>query len=127
MGKEYPGGREGLWVVSVDDGSERLLYEFLPTYSGPPVWSPDGNYIAFDCCEREETDVWIVPAGGGEAMQLSSLPGKEVMLSWSPDSRAIVFTHADDGNRSVYIVAIDGTDMWRPIEFGMSGYGNWSP
>ncbi|MDP6823253.1 MAG: S9 family peptidase [Dehalococcoidia bacterium] len=63
--------------------------------SGPgdsfPKWSPGGGLIAF---MREDDDgrnqVWVIPANGGEAWQITTRIRGVVDYAWSPDSSRIV-------------------------------------
>jgi dipeptidyl aminopeptidase/acylaminoacyl peptidase len=60
-----------------------------------PVYSPNGREIAFVSRRHEENpQVWILPADGGEAWQLTHLQGGPVhRIQWSPDGRALLFQH----------------------------------
>jgi Tol biopolymer transport system component len=67
-----------------------------PARDWHPTWSPDGTQIAF-MSDRNTTsqDIWIVPATGGQAVQL---PGEIVTLTmdapaWSPNGDVIAFHH----------------------------------
>lgn len=51
-----------------------------------PAWSPDGQRIAFT--SKIRGGIWVIPANGGEARQLSEFGSRP---AWSPDSRTIVF------------------------------------
>ena len=59
---------------------------------GTPRFSPDGQSLAFirsDADGRQQ--LWMIPAFGGEGLQLTSVPGGVTEPAWSPDSRSIVF------------------------------------
>lgn len=79
-----------------------------------PVPSPDGRWIAYvvgvpDVPEnRINTDVWVVPAGGGEARQLTRGPRHDRHPSWSPDSRWLTFESNRDGEFQIYTLRLDG-------------------
>jgi dipeptidyl aminopeptidase/acylaminoacyl peptidase len=60
------------------------------------AWSPDGKQIAF-LSDREKTEqlqIYIAPAAGGPARQVTHLKGLLDDLRWSPDGRqlAVLFT-----------------------------------
>ena len=59
-----------------------------------PRWSPDGSRLAF--LRREEASappqVWLLPAGGGEATPLSTLRGGVAELGWAPDGATLFCT-----------------------------------
>ena len=39
---------------------------------------PDGNLIAFKSAKAGTYDIWTVPTAGGEPMQLTAMPGREM-------------------------------------------------
>ncbi len=124
------GGPQGVWVMDADGTHQRLVAE-LPQMAEfeAPAWSPDGRRLAF--ARRTEggmSQVWVVPVGGGEPVQVSSLRGASHGISWSPDSHALTFSVAVDEIDTQYVAAADGSDTYRLTPEGVSaGYGQWSP
>lgn len=71
--------------------------------SGPyddsaPRWDPDGTKILFvsnrssDPDSNTNTDLFIVPAEGGELKKLTTNEGSDETPQWSPDGKWIVYT-----------------------------------
>lgn len=57
-----------------------------------PRWSPDGRRLAFVSGRGGKAQVWLLPAGGGEAEPLTAVPGGVVSPPvWSPDGRRVAF------------------------------------
>ena len=67
-----------------------------------PRFSPDGRWIAYTASTQGNRDVYVMPAGGGEARRLTyhsdiqaHAPDRwgpdNMVLTWTPDSRKIVF------------------------------------
>jgi len=52
-----------------------------------PSWSPDGSQLAFTLYGS----VWVMPASGGEARQVTSGPGYHAHPSWSPKGDRIAY------------------------------------
>jgi len=64
----------------------------IPLTSGEkdssPRWSPDGQYLSFS----RGGQVWLLPANGGEAWQLTKHKGCSGPAVWSPDSKRIALS-----------------------------------
>ncbi len=122
-----PGAPAGLWVVNLADNKEQQIVDFtdwLP--SDAPVWSPDGKLLAFDYGNKDDTNVWVVPAQGGKPVQISKLPGGEKHISWSPDSKAFVFTNFQQDLLTLYLAQPDHADPKPIFETNGNGFGNWA-
>ena len=61
------------------------------TADAAPAWSPDGTRIAFLRADGGPAQLWLLPAGGGEPEQLTSLPLGAGAPVWSPDGTKIAF------------------------------------
>jgi dipeptidyl aminopeptidase/acylaminoacyl peptidase len=66
-------GRSDLWLVDAAGGSPRRLTSSEENDTAPD-WSPDGAGIYFLSARSGSTQVWYLPAAGGEALQVTSLP-----------------------------------------------------
>jgi dipeptidyl aminopeptidase/acylaminoacyl peptidase len=88
-----------LWRVGYD-GQDRTQLTATPEHSEwAPAWSPDGRWLAFlaDRGEDEDavTQVWVMPARGGEARPLTTVAQGVTDFAWSPDSRRLALIIAD--------------------------------
>jgi dipeptidyl aminopeptidase/acylaminoacyl peptidase len=84
-----------LWRVGADGTAAHRLT------AGPadsaPAYSPDGTQIAFlRATEGSAPQIWLLPAAGGEAEQLTTLPLGAGAPVWSPDGARIAFSAAVD-------------------------------
>lgn len=79
-----------------------------PVTTGPwaPAWSPDAREIVFSM----QGSLWKVPAGGGEAVQVTSGPHYDSEPSWSPDGTQIAFTRDTGKVIEIWLVNADGSD-----------------
>lgn len=79
-------------------------------YAATPLWlrdvriSPDGKQIAF----TYKGDIFTVPATGGQATRLTSLPSYESHPIWSPDGKLIAFASDRNGGSDVFIMPASG-------------------
>lgn len=80
------------------------------TVTTRPLWmrdvqiSPDGSSIAF----TYKGDIWVVPAAGGMARQLTATDTYETTPIWSPDSKSIAFSSDRHGNFDIFVVDAQG-------------------
>lgn len=65
-----------------------------------PALSPDGKEIAF----VSGSDIWTVPAGGGEAHLLISDPAEDTRPLYSPDGTRLAFMSTRTGGGDVYVL-----------------------
>ena len=88
------GGGWQLFVTNADGSALKTLTSFDGYGDRWPVWSPDGEMVAFHRCCRddglggEEADIWLVDRDGGDERRLVH----GFAPAWSPDGSQIVFT-----------------------------------
>jgi len=62
-----------------------------------PIWSPDGQQIAFTRW-REPRGVWVLDVAGGSASERRVFDWSETRWpSWSPDGQELLFSHQKGG------------------------------
>ncbi|HKR13558.1 MAG TPA: S41 family peptidase [Pyrinomonadaceae bacterium] len=78
-------------------------------------FSPDGKWIAFSSDREGNLDVYLMPATGGAAKQLTNHSGNDTVLGWSADSKAIVFSanRGEDFTAQLYLVSTEGGMPWK--------------
>ncbi|MHB8054970.1 MAG: S41 family peptidase, partial [Candidatus Aminicenantales bacterium] len=57
-----------------------------------PVWSPDGNSVAFASDRYGNFDVFVMPSSGGEALRLTYHSGNEIPSGFTADGQRVLFT-----------------------------------
>ena len=88
-----------LWIADVATG-ERHPLTTTGHSCNPAEWSPDGKWIAFVSdrpgslpkSPAEKRQLWIMPADGGEAQQLTKMEKGVGGFEWSPDSTRIAIS-----------------------------------
>ena len=71
-------------------------------YLRQPSLSPEGSKIAF--CYAG--DVWIVPAGGGEASRITSHASDDSQPIFSPDGTQLAFASQRTGGGNIYTISL---------------------
>jgi tricorn protease len=78
-------------------------------------FSPDGKWIAFSSDREGNLDVYLMPATGGTAKQLTNHSSNDTVLGWSADSKAIIFSanRGEDFMPQLYLVSTEGGMPWK--------------
>jgi tricorn protease len=79
-----------LWTVP-SIGGEAVQLTSHPAHDYRPVWSPDGESIAFASDRYGSFQLFIVPARGGEPKRLTFHSADETPFAFTPDGRHLVF------------------------------------
>jgi dipeptidyl aminopeptidase/acylaminoacyl peptidase len=88
-----------LWIANAD-GSERHLLTVRAGSSSSAAWSADGKWIAF-VSDRPgalkdspggKRQIYVMPADGGDAQQITKMENGVNGWEWVPDSKRIVFS-----------------------------------
>ncbi len=129
-----------IWSVSKAGGEAVRLTSAAGEDMFPRV-SPDGRWIAYTEASKAGTDVWVIPAAGGQARRLTYHPTVEagtggrhgpdnMVVTWTPDSRFVVYlTKRNQWNswvQEMYKVPVaGGLPSPMPIDsyIGLATYG----
>lgn len=94
--------RRHLFVVTVNNSEIRQLTDG-DWNDNDPVWSPDGQHIAFTSARHADwdydnaVDIWLISALGGDPIQLTDTAGPLSTPEFSPDGTQLAYL----GNRFV--------------------------
>src|SRR5512140_2355938 len=82
-----------------------------------PRWSPDGQTVVFSSDRGGSTDIWTVPASGGEPKRLTVEAGRDEQPDWSPNGDRIVFVSDRGGRPDLWILTLS-TGTASPVTSG---------
>lgn len=77
-----------------------------------PVWSADGQKIAYSDGTSEQYDIWTMNADGSERTRLTQ-NYRSYGPAWSPDGAKIAFVSDHESGYHVYVVNADGSGQQR--------------
>ncbi|MDW5266330.1 MULTISPECIES: S9 family peptidase [Acidobacteriaceae] len=121
-----PDGKTVAWSVETSDGSQihltdigspsndtilRTEAEATDCSNEAPIWSPDGQWLAFDstCAAKEDKpdqeQIFVWSKKTGQCRQLTHVTGEIDMPAWSPDGRSIGFLFVENATRNAGALA----------------------
>ncbi len=85
-------GLTDLWLWSADGKIERALTT-NPASDSSPVFSPDGQSLAFVSQRNGDTapQLYVMPLAGGEATRVTNVPTGVAQPMWFPDGKRLAF------------------------------------
>jgi dipeptidyl aminopeptidase/acylaminoacyl peptidase len=129
QGGQSRAGETGQRPLAVDD-------LFALKGVGDPQLSPDGKWIAYTVGstnpkeERSESQVWMIPTGGGEAIPMTAKGTSAGRPRWSPDGKYLAFTTSRGENARTQVWTLDrrGGEAQQLTEVpqGVQSF-DWSP
>jgi dipeptidyl aminopeptidase/acylaminoacyl peptidase len=101
---------------------------------GDPQLSPKGDLVAFTITDMDKaankgtTQIYLVPASGGEMRQLTNDEHSSTTPRWSPDGDKLAFISARDGESQIWTIDVSSGTL-KKITTISTGAGDpvWSP
>ncbi|MGH8318216.1 MAG: S41 family peptidase [Steroidobacteraceae bacterium] len=81
---------DSLWSVNRQGGVANRLTSGMQQDSSP-IFSPDGQHLAFTRNDRGNSDVYVMPADGGQARRLTWYPGPDITVGWTNGGKKVLF------------------------------------
>ena len=104
------GPTDEIYVMDADGGNPQRLTNNR-RYDWNPVWSPDGERIAFQSDRKgdlQNFEIYVMDADGGNEQRLTENRHDDDWPSWSPHGKRIAFYSLRDGNAEIYVMDADG-------------------
>src|SRR5918995_6590550 len=129
----YSGERPYLAVMNADGSEQRRLGDvsLIRRLTGTtakeeqPVWSPDGQKIAFS--SEDEGEIYAMKADGSGRTRLTDTQGYDHWPpTWSPDGTRIAFSTENRKGSKIYVMNSDGSGLTGLTEdLGEDFYPAW--
>ncbi|HEX5354558.1 MAG TPA: hypothetical protein VFW60_10815, partial [Rhodanobacteraceae bacterium] len=117
-----------LWEVPRNGGQAHVIASGMDLLSGP-IFSPDGSEIAFTGTYDHNTDVYVIPAAGGQPKRLTFHPGPDVAVGWTRDGKSVLFRshrYSSSDPDQLYTARVTG-GLPTQLPLSMAESGSYSP
>ncbi len=81
---------DDLWQVGLNKGRAQRLTNSQGRISSP-LFSPDGQWLAYCGQDEGDADIYTIPASGGASQRITYLNTPMRVVAWSPDGTQIIF------------------------------------
>ena len=129
-----------LYTVSASGGTARRLTSH-PGFEMFPRFSPDGTQVAFTAQYDGNTEVFVVPADGGEPRRLTftatlgrdevsdRMGPNNIVMGWTPDGKNVLFRSRmqsfNDFTGQLFTVPVEG-GLAEPLPLPRGGFASYS-
>ena len=105
------------------DGSDKRNLTPGPGEEFSAAWAPDGQRIIYSSrnpkakaglnplTKHNTSELYILNLKDEESKRITQNPDLDVLPHWSPDGKKIAFTTCAAGNREIFIMNSDGTNV----------------
>lgn len=96
-------------LISIADGSLRVIKSLGKLGPSKISLSPDGRYIVYDLPAQEEAaqkDIFLLSVDGSYETPLIKHPADDLLVGWTPDGRNILFISDRSGSFDLWAVRV---------------------
>lgn len=112
-----------LWRVERSGGKAIRLTSGTGTETSP-LFSPDGNWIAFTGQYDGNTDAFVIPANGGVPKRITYHPNSDSVIGWTNDGQSLVFLSTRTSGMplpKMFTIPVSGNGLPLELPFPMAG------
>ncbi|HBE40592.1 MAG TPA: hypothetical protein DDW27_05200 [Bacteroidales bacterium] len=129
--------RRGLCAIPLSGGEWKDIFKLPAQYSDKDfnllTLSPNGKFVAYESTKSGNSDIYVIPADGGNSIQITKHPAPDTEPTWSFDGKWIAFITSRSGTNEIWATRIspDGNPEGESLQIfrGFSGsrsYYNWT-
>ena len=116
------GMKDDVYSISANGGAPRRLTAH-PAEDKWPSWSHDGKWIYFSSTRSGREEIWKMPSGGGEAIQITRNSGD--IPQESADGKFLYYMKGWPEAVSVWRASIDGNQEGKVLD-SVDAEGEWT-
>lgn len=111
--KRHIYGTGGFWLMKAEAGAEaREIHYEETSWKARPDFSPDGSQMVYSSyLGRQWHNLWVMPAGGGDAFPISYADWDQTDARWSPDGKFVAYVSNFTGSTAIEIQQVPGGDI----------------
>jgi tricorn protease len=111
--------RGEIFVVPTDTGvGERRRVTESEWRQRDPMYSPNGQQLAYISDESQEEEIWVVTLSASERRKLTTQASKKTLLRWTTDGKQILFSSAN----SLFAVDVATAKTTEIAKWAAGGY-----
>jgi Tol biopolymer transport system component len=105
-------------LISIADGSLRVIKSFGKLGPSKINFSPDGHYVVYSLPPQEgaaQNDIYLLSVDGSYETPLIKHPADDLLVGWAPDGKNILFISDRSGSLDLWAVRVaEGKLMGEP-------------
>ncbi len=129
--------KRGLCAIPLSGGEWKDIFK-LPAQSTEKDFtlltlSPNGKFLAYQSTKSGNSDIYVMPADGGNSIQITSHPAPDSSPTWSFDGKWIAFLSSRSGDSEIWVTRIspEGNPEGEPLQVfpggaAMGSCFNWT-
>ena len=120
-------GTADLYLIDITGQNLRKLDTNKAKKGGEHAWSPNGRFLAYVSSEIGRTVIDIIDLWSKESRRLIDHPSLNHSPVWSPNGKWIGFVSDRNGDRQIYRINADGSNLKQLTKKGDNTNPAWSP
>jgi Tol biopolymer transport system component len=93
-----------LYVMDADGSNQTALTPEDVGDDTSPIWSPDGNQIAFVSRRDGNREIYVMDTDGDNVVNVTRHPADDWTPAWSPDGTSLAFASFRAGSWEIYVM-----------------------